>query len=381
MQALLASFAVLLLLASANFRTGASTDVAYAANQQPGTKNTRLSVKDTANTNPSLRAKGGRAAPAKINEARAGSSRKSPAKKVRSAQAKAPSPTRLKIAVPCRAWVPRDVQPKVILLCVHGLGLNSNSFEDFGQQMKKEGIGTFAVDVRGFGTWMQLKGKGKCDFASCLKDVEKALITLHTAYPAKPIVVLGESMGGAIAMRVVAEHQELADGLISSVPSGDRFHKTKNELRVALHLVTLRGNQPIDIGSQVIKEATDDPATRAKWQDDPLNRLQLSSKELLQFHRFMNDNHETAKRITKTPVLFLVGLSDKLVKPKGTVELYNEIATGDKKLVTIRSAEHLIFEQHTLSPQLKSVVVGWLSTRTKKTQEQQMPPTQTKTRP
>lgn len=272
-------------------------------------------------------------------------------------------PIRLKIEVPCRAWLPKNVQPKVVLLCVHGLGLNSAAFEEFGQQMQKEGIGVFAVDVRGFGTWMQLKGRTECDFKSCISDVEGALKVLHTAYPDKPIFVLGESMGGAIAMRVAAEHPELIDGFVSSVPSGDRFHKTKYQLRVALQLVTLRGDKQIDVGTQVIEQATDDPALQTIWKDDPLNRMKLSSKELIHFQRFMNDNHETAKLIEKTPVLFLVGLSDRLAKPEGTIELFNEITATDKKLVTIRSAEHLIFEHNKLSPELKVVVIDWLLTR------------------
>jgi Lysophospholipase len=284
----------------------------------------------------------------------------------RNYRAKGPKPIRLKIEVPCRAWLPNNVQPKALLLCVHGLGLNSDAFNEFGQQMKNEGIGVFAVDVRGFGTWMRLKGKTECDFKSCISDVVKALKVLHSAYPEKPIFVLGESMGGAIAMRVAAEHPDLIDGLVSSVPTGDRFHKTKYQLKVALQLVTLRGGKQIDVGTRVIEQATDDPALQTIWKDDPLNRLKLSSKELLHFQRFMNENHETAKRIDKTPVLFLVGLSDKLAKPEGTIELFNEVTAADKKLVTIRSAEHLIFEHSKLSPELKVVVVNWLLTRSNK---------------
>jgi acylglycerol lipase len=280
-------------------------------------------------------------------------------------RAKAAKPVRLKIEVPCRAWVPKNVQPKVVLLCVHGLGLNSQSYEDFGQQMQKLGVGTFAVDVRGFGTWIKLKGKDKCDFKSCLDDVEKALKVLHTAYPGKPIFILGESMGGAIALHVAAEHQDLVAGLISSVPSGNRYHKAKNKVRVALHLAMLRGNEPLDVGTKVIEEATEDEAMRLKWEADPYDRLKLSSKELIQFQRFMDSNQEAAERIDKIPVLFLVGLSDKLVKPKGTVQLYNKITATDKQLVTIRSSEHLIFELHQVSPELQKVLLGWLANHSK----------------
>jgi alpha-beta hydrolase superfamily lysophospholipase len=282
-----------------------------------------------------------------------------PVHKAKAVQKKPPK-VRLKIEVPCRAWVPNGVQPKAVLLCVHGLGLNSESYEEFGKQMQAQGIGCFAVDVRGFGTWMKLKGKQNCDFKSCISDVVQALNVLHTAYPRKRVFVLGESMGGAIAMRVAAEHPELVDGLISSVPSGDRFHTTKNKLRVALHLVTFRPNEEIDVGTGVIEDATHNAAERAKWKDDPFNRLELSSKELMQFQHFMNQNDEVAKKIDTMPVLFLVGLKDKLVKPEGTRELYNRIPSEDKKLVTIRSSEHLIFENHKISPDLNRVVTGWL---------------------
>jgi acylglycerol lipase len=270
-----------------------------------------------------------------------------------------PAVTRLHIDVPCRAWVPKTM-PKTVLLCVHGLGLNSASYENFGRRMSGLGIATYAVDVRGFGTWMKLEGKEQVDFNACIDDVAQALKVLHTAYPHLPIFVLGESMGGAIALRVTAVHPELVDGLISAVPSGDRFHKTKNELRVALRLVTGGSKKPMDVGTRTIEDATDDPAVREQWKDDPLNRLNLTPKELIQFQKFMNENHETAKQIDKKPVLFLAGFKDKLVKPQGTIELFNEMSSEDKMLVVVGDGEHLIFEQSQLTDEVCWVLMGWL---------------------
>lgn len=267
---------------------------------------------------------------------------------------------RLHIDVPCRAWVPPGIQPKLVLLCVHGLGLNSNSYADFGKRMSKLGIATFAVDVRGFGTWMKMNGKEECDFKACLSDVEQALKVLHTAYPKRPIFILGESMGGAIALRVTADYPALVDGLISAVPSGDRFHKTRNELRVALRLVTGGGNKPLDVGSSTIKDATDDPTVAEHWKDDPLDRMNLTPKELVQFQKFMNENHDSAKQIDTKPVLVLAGFKDKLVKPQGTIELFNELTTPDKMLVVVGSGEHLLFEESQLTDQVCWVLLGWL---------------------
>lgn len=273
-----------------------------------------------------------------------------------------PKPIRLKIEVPCRAWVPPKVQPKLIVLCVHGLGLNSASYANLGTRLAKAGIGAFAVDVRGFGTWMKLEGKNRVDFDACLEDVVQALNTLHTAYPTKPVFIMGESMGGAIALRVTARHPELVAGLISSVPSGDRFHTTRNKLRVALNVMTLRMNKDIDVGTGVISDATDDLKLQTAWKNDPLNRMKLSAKELWQFQSFMNDNHHTAKEIQTTPVLMIVGMNDKLCKPKGTIDLYEEIKSEDKKMMMIKHGEHLIFEEAQCSPAVFEMVVAWLKT-------------------
>jgi alpha-beta hydrolase superfamily lysophospholipase len=268
---------------------------------------------------------------------------------------------RLRIDVPCRAWTPPKGMPKVVLLCVHGLGLNSGSFEQFGRQMAKLGIATFAVDVRGFGTWMKLEGKEEVNFTACLTDVEDTLKILHKAYPKVPVYILGESMGGAIALRITAEHPELVDGLISAVPSGDRFHKTRNELRVALRMITGGMNKPMEVGSKVINDATDDPAVRERWRDDPLNRMQLTPSELKQFQSFMSDNHDAAKQIDTKPVLMIAGFKDKLVRPQGTIDLFNELTTQDKMMIVVGNGEHLIFEENQMTEQVSSVLLGWLN--------------------
>jgi alpha-beta hydrolase superfamily lysophospholipase len=167
-------------------------------------------------------------------------------------------------------------------------------------------------------------------------------------------------MGGAIALRVTANNPELVDGLITAVPSGDRFHKTRNELRVALRLVTGRMNKPMEVGSGVINAATDDLAVRESWGNDPLNRMALTPRELMQFQKFMNDNHDTARKITTKPVLVIAGFKDKLVKPEGTIELFNEITTPNKLLVVVGNGEHLLFEEAQLTDEVAWVVLGWL---------------------
>jgi alpha-beta hydrolase superfamily lysophospholipase len=263
--------------------------------------------------------------------------------------------------IPCRSWLPTKVPTTMVLLCVHGLGLNSKSYEGFGQRVAQLGVATYALDVRGFGRWMERAGKDQVDFDACLTDIEKVLKALRASYQKLPVYILGESMGGAIALRVAAVQPDLVDGLISAVPSGDRFHKTRNQLRVALRLITGRKNKPMDVGDKLVQDATDDPALQERWKDDPLNRMELTPKELMQFQGFMNENHDAAPKIDRKPVLVICGFKDRLVKPQGTVELFNELTTPDKMLVILGNGEHLIFEEGQLTDQACWVLMGWLN--------------------
>lgn len=260
---------------------------------------------------------------------------------------------------PMITWQNPDKPPRCVLLCIHGLGLYNKSYEDFGKRMSDLGIAVCAIDVRGFGSWMAAKGRESVDFDGCLADVKATLKVLHRVYPHLPIFLVGESMGGAIALRATSMYPELVSGLISSVPAGDRFQQGKTALKVAVHLLS-GADKPFNVGEGVIKQATVKPELRDAWLNDPLDRLNISARELVQFQGFMNQNHDSAKAIIDRPVLIVQGCQDKLVKPEGTVELYNELATHEKQLILVPRSEHLIFEANQCPDDVLKVVTDWI---------------------
>jgi alpha-beta hydrolase superfamily lysophospholipase/thiol-disulfide isomerase/thioredoxin len=266
---------------------------------------------------------------------------------------------------PCISWVSPLAKPRLILLCIHGLGLYSGSYKDFGTHLSQLGIGTYAIDVRGFGSWMKSGGKQEVDFNGCLEDIRTSIVSLKAANPNLPFFLLGESMGGAIALRFASMHPEMIDGLISSVPSGERFQQKKTDLKVALEFL-MGPNKDNDVGVGVVKQATKNPKLRKDWENDPLDRMDLSAKDLIHFQRFMNENHDAAKEVKTLPVLFVQGMEDRLVKPEGTWDLFNQLATQNKYFVALPS-EHLIFEEtqdNPLEQKLKNfrLLTAWLMT-------------------
>ncbi len=260
---------------------------------------------------------------------------------------------------PTLCWGEKISGPKVAILCIHGLGLHKGAFDEFGKVMAAKGIPTYAIDVRGFGDWY-LKGDEKLDLAQTLADIHSTLLNIKAKYPGTPIYILGESMGGAVALHAAAEFPDLVSGLISSVPSGDRWSGVGQDLKVGLHVLAGGFNGRFNVGKHVVEHATHDEQLRKRWEDDPASRSKFSPEELILFQNFMNRNNAVAAKLTSMPVLILQGAHDKLVRPGGSFNVWDHLATPDRTFAASKSTEHLIFEYGSFSNDDLNFVCNWI---------------------
>lgn len=251
------------------------------------------------------------------------------------------------------------VEQKGLIFCLHGLGLHSKSFKDFADKINGSGYGVIAIDVRGFGSFAMEKGLDKLDLNAGLEDLAAALSLLRSHNPTLPIVVLGESMGGALALQLAAKYPDYVRALVSAVPSGKRYKSASTGLLVGLKLIEDK-KKPIEIGKKVIEQSSSDEAVREVWLSDPNARLKLSAEELLHFQEFMNQTEKFAKEIKNMPAIIFQGFKDHLVKPEGTIALYGALGTREKDLVLVGDAEHLIFEEGQTPDDIVRMLAAWL---------------------
>jgi acylglycerol lipase len=261
--------------------------------------------------------------------------------------------------VPVMAWTDSAIEPWAVVLCVHGLGLHKESFAPLGKRLASLGVPTYGMDVRGFGSWLKTSSQNRVNFAQTLKDVEATLKALRLANPDLPIILLGESMGGAIALQSTALNPELVDGLVSCVPSGDRFGQKITTAKVIFNLLR-HPNKLMDVGQNLTNRVTEDEQLKQNWSDDPKARLTLTPKELVGFQSFMNQNNAQAKKIKNVPTLIVQGANDRLVKPASTIAIFNDIATPRKDLLLLGDSEHLIFENAQFSEHVVDVLTSWI---------------------
>ena len=105
---------------------------------------------------------------------------------------------------PFRQWSPAgDGRPRAVVIALHGFGDHGQAFETVGAALAARGIAVIAPDQRVFG---RSRARGIWPSGRTLvADLAVIGRLVAARYPGRPIFVLGESMGGAVAMVARAE--------------------------------------------------------------------------------------------------------------------------------------------------------------------------------
>jgi acylglycerol lipase len=119
--------------------------------------------------------------------------------------------------LPLKKWLPAG-KPKTVIVALHGFNDYSHAFESTGKFFAAHNIAVYAYDQRGFGgapmtgIWPGEK--------NLTNDLKQMVSLLKKRYPRTPIYVLGESMGGAVAITAIS-HGDFPhiQGLILAAPA------------------------------------------------------------------------------------------------------------------------------------------------------------------
>ena len=103
--------------------------------------------------------------------------------------------------LPVTVTLPDNHTPKAVLVALHGFNDYSHAFADAAPIWAQAGIAVYAYDQRGFGA---TQGRGLWHGTEAMvSDLASITHILRARYPFVPIAVLGESMGGAVALTAV----------------------------------------------------------------------------------------------------------------------------------------------------------------------------------
>ena len=241
--------------------------------------------------------------------------------------------------LPIRRWGPAEA-PQAVLLALHGFNDYSLAFEEPATHWAEDGILTYAFDQRGFGAtadagiW--------ADTETLVADVRTVAQLLRTRHPDVPLVILGESMGGAVALVAGASDDPppadryvlLAPGVIDLDSLSGPAHSLLWLAENGLGGVTARGEG-------VVGRPTDDRATlQALWQD-PLVIKDTRADAMAGLVRLLDAAFESVDRFD-APALVLFGRNEEVVPPAGQRRVIEGLPDASTRLAVYPNGFHLL---------------------------------------
>jgi alpha-beta hydrolase superfamily lysophospholipase len=255
--------------------------------------------------------------------------------------------------LPLRRWLPAG-RVKAVILALHGFNDYSRSFAGPARLWARRGIASYAYDQRGFGGapdrggWV---GEGRLAV-----DAIVAGRILRRRYPGRPLYLLGESMGGAVAILAMTGAMKGvvpgpagmpradADGIILCAPAV-WGRATMELLPKALLFLAARFLPQITLTGRGLRILASDnlPMLRALGRD-PMVLKGARVATIWGLVNLMDDALAAAPRLA-APLLLMYGAHDELVPRPAIADFVAQLppARGaGRRLAYYRHGYHLL---------------------------------------
>nr|GEX44114.1 caffeoylshikimate esterase [Tanacetum cinerariifolium]GEZ60429.1 caffeoylshikimate esterase [Tanacetum cinerariifolium] len=250
----------------------------------------------------------------------------------------------------CKSWLPRPgVRIKAAVCFVHGYGDTCTFFfEGIAKKIAAAGYGVYAIDHPGFGLSEGLHG-----YVRNFSDMVDNVIEQYTRIKGRPEVrgmprfLLGQSMGGAVALKVHLKEQREWDGVVLVAPMckiSEEMKPPEALQKVLIFLSRLTPKAKLvpakDLGELAFRDAQ-------KRKLANYNVISYSDQTRLKTAvELLNATNELESEVEKvsSPLLILHGAADKVTDPNISKFLYEKAASKDKTLKLYDGSYHCILE-------------------------------------
>jgi alpha-beta hydrolase superfamily lysophospholipase len=270
------------------------------------------------------------------------------------------------VALPLRKWLPRaGDRVYAVVLALHGFNDYRNAFAWPGKAWAKEGIATYAYDQRGFGA---APGRGRWPGRSVLAaDAASAAFVLRRLYPNVPLYLLGESMGGAVAVAAMTGESDTSipdvDGVILVAPAVWGGSTIGFLPRAALWLgvrlmpgLTLTGR-----GLHIM--ASDNIAMLRAYSRDPLVIKKTRIDTIYGLVELMDAAAAAAPRL-RAPLLVMSGKNDQIIPQVATRRFVQALVPGsppgDRRSLAFYAHGYHMLLRDLDGPMVIADAAGWM---------------------
>jgi alpha-beta hydrolase superfamily lysophospholipase len=218
-------------------------------------------------------------------------------------------------------WLPKEGEPQAVIVALHGMNDYANAFHLAAPWWAEHGVATYAYDQRGFG---RSPGRGVWGGEDLMvEDLRVAVALVAQRHPGVPVVVAGESMGGAVAIAAFAsDRPPAADRVVLLAPAvwGWREQPLPNKMLLWM-AARFTGSRvytpPRWLAARV--QPTDNREELIAMGRDPLMIWGARSDTLYGLVGLMDRAWSQAGDMA-APVLWLYGENDEIIPKDATLE-------------------------------------------------------------
>ncbi len=266
--------------------------------------------------------------------------------------------TRDGLALGLNEWEAKN--PKAVIVALHGMADYAHAFSLPAPWFADHDISFYAYDQRGFG---RSPDRGVWAGEEALRqDVTDFVDVVRRKHPGLPVFVMGESMGGAVAMTAFAANDPpRADGLILIAPAVWGADSLPFSYRTALWISAHIAPFWELTGSGLHIWPTDNMAVLRDMSRDPLMIKSTRTDAIYGLVQLMDDAYTNASRITQTPVLLCYGDKDQIIPSAATKYVEHVLVAADSnvKVKSYAYGYHLLLRDLS-GPQVWADIAAWI---------------------
>ncbi|XP_076923168.1 caffeoylshikimate esterase-like [Bidens hawaiensis] len=236
----------------------------------------------------------------------------------------------------CR-WIPTNCEPKALVFLNHGYAMEcSVSMKGAAMRLVKAGFGVYGIDNQGHGKSDGIKGFIS-RFDDLVEDCSQHFTSIceRTENKNKLRILLGESMGGAMVLRLHLKKPDFWDGGVLVAPMckiADNMRPSQVMVSVLSQLKRFIPTWKIVPGDDIVELAFRDPKIRQEIRDNPLcykGRVRLQTA--MELYTVTLDLEKKLKDV-RMPFLIAHGEDDKVTDPLTSKLLYETASSTDKTI-------------------------------------------------
>ncbi len=233
--------------------------------------------------------------------------------------------------LPARVWRPPGA-PQGVILALHGYTDSRDAWELPAPAFAAAGYLVYAPDQRGFGGTAT---RGIWPGTGCLVDDAAALVVqLRVRHPGLKLIVMGESMGGAVAALLAARPGAGADATVLLAPAVWGWDQMDpllgTTLRVSVALAPQWAPDPAHAGGHIM--ASDNIPALIRFGRDPLT-LRVPTVSMTEGLVDLMSAAQGAMGGLHGRVLIATGRRDQIVPPAATAEAWAKLKLGVRRAV------------------------------------------------